>query len=504
MKDLPKTLDETYSRILFAIDNDGTSEEAHKILRWIACAERPLAILEVLEVPGIFLDSEPRFDNEYKLRDPSDILRICSSLVSIFTTNKDGSEKDGGLTHALDFDKEGYDPARTFVRLAHFSVKEYLVSTRPVPARYCLLQEESHDMLASSCIVYLLRFENQEWLHDECESNFPLARYAAKFWTRHARVLQERSQHLESLSMKILTQNPMAFEAWLRFYDILKPWDEECDISRAMDEPPSPLYAASRTGLAHAILPLLMNHSLGIDTQWGEQGSALYAASLEGHDEIVKILLAKGADLNAQGGRLGNALQAAINEGHETIIELFLAKGANVNVQGGIFGNALQAASFRGYEGIIKMLLTKGAEINAQGGDDGSALQAAAVGGHEQIVEMLLTKGANVNAQGGRHGSALQGASYGGFENIAEMLLATGADVNAQGGLFGSALQAASLRGCERIVEMLLAKGANVNAQGGQFGSALQAASAQGFQKIVHILLGWGADRNVESLNEVL
>jgi ankyrin repeat protein len=40
-------------------------------------------------------------------------------------------------------------------------------------------------------------------------------------------------------------------------------------------------------------------------------GNALQAASLQGHEAIVKLLLEKGADVNAQGGHYGNALQAA-------------------------------------------------------------------------------------------------------------------------------------------------------------------------------------------------
>ncbi|KAH8686634.1 hypothetical protein GQ44DRAFT_780905 [Phaeosphaeriaceae sp. PMI808] len=43
--------------------------------------------------------------------------------------------------------------------------------------------------------------------------------------------------------------------------------------------------------------------------------SALDAA--RGHDQIVKLLLDKGADVNAQGGKYSNALQAAIEGGHE-------------------------------------------------------------------------------------------------------------------------------------------------------------------------------------------
>jgi ankyrin repeat protein len=40
----------------------------------------------------------------------------------------------------------------------------------------------------------------------------------------------------------------------------------------------------------------------------------------------------KGANVNAQGGHYGNALQAASAHGDNDIVQLLLEKGANVNV----------------------------------------------------------------------------------------------------------------------------------------------------------------------------
>jgi ankyrin repeat protein len=42
----------------------------------------------------------------------------------------------------------------------------------------------------------------------------------------------------------------------------------------------------------------------------------------------VRLLLDKGADVNAQGGEYGNALQAASLEGHEAVVKLLQAAGA--------------------------------------------------------------------------------------------------------------------------------------------------------------------------------
>jgi hypothetical protein len=86
----------------------------------------------------------------------------------------------------------------------------------------------------------------------------------------------------------------------------------------------------------------------------------LQAASFEGHEKVVELLLDRGADVNAQGGYYGNALQAALVRGHEKVVELLLDRGANVNTQGGHYGNALQAALDRSHE-MVELPLGKGA-----------------------------------------------------------------------------------------------------------------------------------------------
>ena len=64
------------------------------------------------------------------------------------------------------------------------------------------------------------------------------------------------------------------------------------------------------------------------------------ASSFHGRKEI---------DVNAQGGKYGSALQAACYSGEEEVVKILLARGADVNVQaGGDYDSALQAASYMG------------------------------------------------------------------------------------------------------------------------------------------------------------
>ncbi|KAL9040923.1 MAG: hypothetical protein Q9214_004294, partial [Letrouitia sp. 1 TL-2023] len=121
------------------------------------------------------------------------------------------------------------------------------------------------------------------------------------------------------------------------------------------------------------------------------------------HAEIIQSLLQEGSQSSIMGklfSNCGTVLQAASCGGHQDIVQVLLDKGADVNAQGRYYGNALHAASYEGYRDIIRILLDKGADVNAKGGEYGNALQVASYRGHQNIVQLLLDKGANVNAQG--------------------------------------------------------------------------------------------------------
>jgi len=109
---LPKDLDETYARILDNINED-YRRDALKILQWLTYSARPLQLEEVAEVIAIDVKESPRFNPAKRYPEPRDIWTICSSLISL--------EEE-----ALEDAYEG--TTRVIIRLAHFSIKEYLIS----------------------------------------------------------------------------------------------------------------------------------------------------------------------------------------------------------------------------------------------------------------------------------------------------------------------------------------------------------------------------------------
>jgi ankyrin repeat protein len=63
--------------------------------------------------------------------------------------------------------------------------------------------------------------------------------------------------------------------------------------------------------------------------------------------------------INAQGRRYGTALWVASKGGYEQVVKMLLDKGADINPQGERYTNALQAASAGGYTAVVKMLVCR-------------------------------------------------------------------------------------------------------------------------------------------------
>jgi len=81
LSELPKTLDETYQRIIANIPEE-YYQEALRVMQIMVVAFRPLTLEAVAEAMVID-DRKEIFDPECRMRDPMDILEICSSLVSV-------------------------------------------------------------------------------------------------------------------------------------------------------------------------------------------------------------------------------------------------------------------------------------------------------------------------------------------------------------------------------------------------------------------------------------
>jgi ankyrin repeat protein len=490
LKSLPKTLDDTYVRILCTIKAEYCSY-AFKILQWLVFSVRPLSIQEAAEILAIDEEAERGFDPEYRLEDPRDILTICSSLVTIAIAKNDHNE---------DYEE---------LRLAHYSVKEYLISDQVShgPASKYDIAVEPDKSIAQICLLYLLYFSEPSLSTYDMHAKFPLLGYAVENWTLHARAAERYTKEVALLSMELLQSEKHAFINWLSLHPHRHPPYVFVE---------APLYNAAMEGLYQSTKILV---DTGADVNaGGADRAALVEASSRGHTAIVQLLIDAGAEVNA-----GEAVHAALVEaslyGHTAIVQLLIDAGADVNVMGVYHGTALLAASLLGHYAIVELLIDAGADVNA-GGADRSALLKASVYGHTAIVQLLIDAGVDVNA-GEADRAALVAASSCGHTAIVQLLIDAGADVNTggadratlveasrrghdqvdEGAIYAgtdTALIKATLNGHDPIVERLLKAGARIDTIGVR-GPALRMAAIKGHGRVVEQLLKAGAQVNMKT-----
>ncbi|USP72913.1 vegetative incompatibility protein HET-E-1 [Curvularia clavata] len=468
---LPQTLDQTYDRILSAIREEDCVY-AMRILQWLTFSIRPLTAQEVAEVVAIDVAREVAFDHNEVLIDPLEALDICSSLVTV-TTNE--VEEMSEL------------PVR-IIALAHYSVREYLVSDRirRGPAKQYSMQETgSHKTIAEGCLKYIIQLEHP--ISRETYEASALARYAAEFWSRHVKNAGENTEQLNRLAMSLMDHAEPAYLSWIRLYHPEYPWQLP-DLQRSLDGLRPPLYYAANFGLGE-LVKLLLDKGAGADVSGGFQDTALHIASIEGHEKVVKVLLDRGAEVDAESSIWGTALQAASLRNHEHVVKILLDHGAKVNMQSGHCGSALQAASAEGHERIVEVLLDKGAEVNMQSGYYGTALQAASAGGHERVAKILINRGADVNIHGAFHGSTIQAAAGKGHVHIIKVLLDKGAEVNTYSGTYGNAVNVAAYLGEIAVLKLLLMNVDIAQLQDPYGRSPLWWAAAGGWIEPVRILM---------------
>lgn len=538
---LPKTLDETYAQILDHLP-PVYLQDTIKLLQILAWSERPLRIEEAVDYLAVELDSEgceAGFDEDNRLPVPKEIVRFCSSLVTVVRT----SEYTRKYRESTPRDVREQYRSREELRLAHYSVKEYLTSGRCQidEFRFHLDQATSATYIASALLTYLLQLQT-DLPKQAIILRFPLTLYSASHWLEFARVAKAEDTCLQNL-IDILLLTPERFAHWSGFFRPDRPWQPDPNPPFRLAQP---LYYASLGGLEH-VADRLLKSGADINSRGDRYDNALQAAAAHGLENMVNLLLQKGADVNAHRGE-ASTLQVASREGHVRVVQSLLAHGADVNAKGGKYSgiiNALQAACFGGHLEVAKLLLDSGADVNIRGGRSGSALQIASRVGNDGIVQLLLEEGANINApaiddclealestfdgawyshrawyphqnhenvvllllgrcddvgvKDKRFADLLPNAAGAGFEHVVKRLLVTDleiiagearrTDVNAQGEVCGRALRAASRKGHDNIVQLLLDRCPDVTVLGGWYSRALEAASEAGQVNIVQTLL---------------
>lgn len=212
---------------------------------------------------------------------------------------------------------------------------------------------------------------------------------------------------------------------------------------------------------------------------------ALYIAARDGHLEICKYLITKGADLHYRfkdytpldiagyRGRLnicqylfceteitllGRHLYNLCIRGDYTLVTSLITCGADVDYTYMSY-TVLWAASQHGHSDIVRALCEAGAQVNKVSAENMTALYVAAQNGHTKCIDILLEFGADVNITRDGGYSPLYVASQKDHLGAVKSLIAANANVNKLTNKGFSALDNAIVNKCHRVIKFLLEHG---------------------------------------------
>ncbi|GLB14222.1 hypothetical protein AtubIFM61612_001647 [Aspergillus tubingensis] len=259
LKTMPQTLHDTYLSVIERINARPSDViRAKTILTWLCFSVWPLSLAEVAAAAGLGV--------------PEDVIRICTTSYVIYRRSDDE------------------------IRLAHFSVKEFLVGSKSTGEWHQLSTLNGHIMLAEHSLRILLqmtRILSKEEAEQEMEQ-VPLLWYAAHNWQEHFKASAVTSSPaLENLQVMVnlLFRQPTAYRNWRNISSEFIEGDVQS----------TPIGIASGLGLIQTVIVLLEE---GADPlEWFAYGfawrsekllnNALLMASEYGHLDILDLLLHK-------------------------------------------------------------------------------------------------------------------------------------------------------------------------------------------------------------------
>jgi len=447
---LPETLDETYDRILKGI-NKAQKDDAHRLLQCLAVAVRPLRVEELAEVlafdfQGLREGEVPKLKEDWRWENHEEaILSTCSSLITIV---REGDSQ--------------------IVQFSHFSVKEYLTSSRLArshedASQFYIHLEPAHTILARACLGTLLLLD--EHAVSSGAKGFPLAEYAARHWVDHAR-FEKVSSHVWDGIDDLFDASKPHFQAWLHVYDIDKN---------------------KRWGMFKPLQNTV--------------GSPLYYAALCGFYDLAERLIVKHPEqVNAVGGHILAPLPAALHEKHFRVADLLHKHGAVMDVRAHWQWTPLHSATQSERLDIMQWLFDHGTNVEVRAMNGWTPLHVAVRYGKLESVRMLLEPNADINSRDNKGKTPLHGALFylsffetGKTAAAMRRLLEYGADANVYDHNHSTPLHRASSKGWLKIARLLLSHGANVDEKDNDGRTPFELASSNGNDEMMILLLEHGA-----------
>jgi ankyrin repeat protein len=483
LESLPEGLPATYERILVRVDKR-QRENVRLVLVSLAFAERSLSIDEVVNILRIDPGRKPPTKNITIY--PNRLLAACSSLVSTFSSAEAHEPRD--------------PPPKLHLRLAHLSVKEYLMSEelkRSPVSEFWTSHGVGNRIMAERCIGSLLQHDDVASFGPQTLEAFPLTIYAARCWGRHAREANGEEIGRELLNNLLLDflqgSKPEAFANWRRTQGLSfvltnlatkvtlgSPWNSPAPAAALHHEIRMAFraHAAAYSNLRDAAFREAAGCNLwrtvrAIFDRAQPNKDAMdlamdRALCSSGFESLAALISLGDVDINQRHWRQKMTLleRCPTAEG----IRWLVARGASMQPDSDLFWHPLFGACrnplFHNSTAKLKCLLELGADPDiafefphARTVWLSTPLQVAAYEGYSAGLELLLDHGATLNLIQGRVGSSLHAAALSPRPETFSYLLSRGADIHAVSEQFGTILWAAGYGGSEKIVESCLEHG---------------------------------------------
>lgn len=311
------------------------------------------------------------------------------------------------------------------LRLAHYSIKEYLVSASDK------LFPNYEVTLALDCLNYLMQdnfeagpLDTEMDIHERM-ATYPFLSYASEHWGEYVQPVETDAQVWNKLMAFYGSPPARAVSTQVKYY--LHAHYDYDDGYYGVDESLSttPLHIAAVHCLEYSCKALLQHYNVNEASAMGT--TPITIAASNGQSAVVKLLLENGADPRISNW-YGDALQCAAEGGRcETIREL-VAWGMDPNIE--VNGRLpLSCALDRDLADAVEVLVDLGAnlQLDAEEEHENIFLEACHRG-CEKTVDMMLRRGWVDLRSGDPHHTVL--ALRASMCYMVQHLLGAGADVN--------------------------------------------------------------------------
>ena len=334
-------------------------------------------------------------DPEDQFRDVHDLLELCSSFVCLEGAPHPASAMSSFLRR---IDREQIPSDEHLVlRLAHSSVKEYMLSDRTTTTSLSMHRVTSgiaQRLMAEVCLIYLNQFNNESANSDEILQRHQFLSYAAPYWYFHYEDMpvEEEEHNVVNLLLSFIYThyNGYAYGKWadiLPFWYLFRHRQPLADLSflGASRAVRTIMKNAAEVHVTENMIGQSLNRAGILDAS--SLSEALSEATSAGHNELTELLIHKGAI--AKSIYYHSVSEVAASQGKVHMVKLYLEWTAdNVN-KTEVFYGALQAAIIARQSSIIRYLL-EDSDFEAREDLYSASLQMAYLERDDSAVQFLV------------------------------------------------------------------------------------------------------------------